>query len=250
MEENDIVIGRSAQAAVHWDDSAGTLMIGRSSASNLLLGSGLAQMRDSTTVWGSWSSTGMVIGKVANSASRVEVTSGGAVNLINRNGSGVDSTVVSLAANGSASFTGAITATSGTVGSWTIGSNTLTGYLITLNSGGGITLGTDNNVIKMIGTDPEQGFWIGHADYSSAPLRSSIQGALFALDAKLIRLTDDPGGAANAITLSNANNTASNSTGTGTIKMKGTTSRDSAGFIKIYIGTTAYWIPVFSAITS
>jgi hypothetical protein len=59
----------------------------------------------------------------------------------------------------------------------------------------------------------------------------------------------DSSGLASHTTFTNATNTASNSTGTGTIKMKGSTSRDSAGFIKIYIGTTAYWVPVFSAIT-
>ena len=40
-----------------------------------------------------------------------------------------------------------------------------------------------------------------------------------------------------------------NSTGVGTIKFKGTTSRDSVGFVKLYVGTTAYYFPVWSAIT-
>ena len=56
-------------------------------------------------------------------------------------------------------------------------------------------------------------------------------------------------GVAATIGLTNASNLAANSTGVGTIKFKGATSRDSTGFIKIYIGTTAYYIPVFSAIT-
>jgi hypothetical protein len=59
----------------------------------------------------------------------------------------------------------------------------------------------------------------------------------------------DSGGKAGTVGLSDVSNTAANSTGTGTIKMKGATNRDSAGFVKIYIGTTAYWVPVFSAIT-
>jgi len=40
-----------------------------------------------------------------------------------------------------------------------------------------------------------------------------------------------------------------NDVGVGTILFKGTTNRDSAGFIKIYIENTAYYVPVFSAIT-
>lgn len=59
----------------------------------------------------------------------------------------------------------------------------------------------------------------------------------------------DNAGLAGYTTFTNGNNVAANSTGTGTIKFKGTTSRDSTGFVKIYIGTTAYWVPVFNAIT-
>lgn len=249
MEENDVVIGRAAQAAVHWDDSAGTLQIGRPSASNLLLSGGAAQMRDSSTVWGSWSNNGVVIGRVANSTSRVEITNAGAINLINRNGSGTDTTAISLAANGSASFSGSVTSTSGTIGGWTIGSSALTGTNISLSSGGEFSIGASNAVVKMSGSDPEYLFWAGHADYTSAPVRISATGELRAFKAAAIRLTDDPGGAPSTTTLSSVANTASNSTGAGTIKMKGSTSRDSAGFIKIYIGTTEYWVPVFSAIT-
>jgi hypothetical protein len=59
----------------------------------------------------------------------------------------------------------------------------------------------------------------------------------------------DQGGVANKTSFTNTSDVTANSTGTGTIKFKGATSRDSSGFIKIYIGTTAYYVPVFSAIT-
>jgi hypothetical protein len=59
----------------------------------------------------------------------------------------------------------------------------------------------------------------------------------------------DEGGYANTIGLTDISDTSANSTGAGSIKLKGTTARDSAGFIKVYIGTTAYYVPVFSAIT-
>jgi hypothetical protein len=65
-----------------------------------------------------------------------------------------------------------------------------------------------------------------------------------------VRVGGDQGGVSNTITVTNTSNTAANSTGTGTIKFKGTGSRDSSGFIKIYIGTTAYYVPVFNDITT
>lgn len=64
-----------------------------------------------------------------------------------------------------------------------------------------------------------------------------------------VRVLGDIGGVASANTLTGVSNIAANSTGVGTIKFKGATNRDSTGFIKIYIGTTAYYVPVFSAIT-
>lgn len=59
----------------------------------------------------------------------------------------------------------------------------------------------------------------------------------------------DSGGTASCNTLSSVSDVTANSTGTGTIKFKGATNRDSTGFIKVYVGTTAYYVPVFSAIT-
>lgn len=63
------------------------------------------------------------------------------------------------------------------------------------------------------------------------------------------RASGDAGGAASQTTMTGTSNLTANSTGTGTIKFKGATNRDSSGFIKIYVGTTAYYVPVFSAIT-
>jgi hypothetical protein len=458
MEENDVVIGRAAQAAVHWDDSAGTLLIGKPSASNLLLSGGSAQMRDGSTVWGSWSSAGLVVGRVANNASRIEVSSTGNVNFKYRNGSGVDSTPILLSGNGDASFAGSITSTSGTIGGWTLASATITGGSVQLDSVGrirvgaasadrlwidatnvgyrlwigndspltaafsvtkggalyatgatisgaitatsgsftgsitstsgtiggwsiGSTLSATNLVltpgaanvahiaagtgstavtggINAASASSDVVFWSGntHANRASAAFRVTAGGALTATTGtilgtlsvsgsgtfsggggavkitetgliltaateydsmlpvvqpestvrwvwplagdltaisgervyaspdetgalkfvahrrhatngtlletgtlavtynrittnKVLSIGTDLSGLASHTTFTNASNIASNSTGTGTIKMKGSTSRDSAGFIKIYIGTTAYWVPVFSAIT-
>jgi hypothetical protein len=63
-----------------------------------------------------------------------------------------------------------------------------------------------------------------------------------------LRVSGDGGGAASTIALTNASQITARSTGVGTIKFDDATARDNAGFIKIYIGTTAYYIPVFSAI--
>ena len=65
-----------------------------------------------------------------------------------------------------------------------------------------------------------------------------------------LMVKDDEGaGEADALTLTNVKDDAI-STGNGTIKLKGSgTTQDSAGFIKMYIGTTPIWVPFFENIT-
>lgn len=58
----------------------------------------------------------------------------------------------------------------------------------------------------------------------------------------------DLGGKASFISLTGVSDTAIRSTGVGTIKFDDATNRDSAGFIKFYVGTTAYYVPMFAAI--
>lgn len=64
-----------------------------------------------------------------------------------------------------------------------------------------------------------------------------------------LRVIGETGGVASANTLTGTSDLTANSTGIGTILFKGATSRNSAGFIKIFIGTTAHYIPAFTAIT-
>lgn len=59
----------------------------------------------------------------------------------------------------------------------------------------------------------------------------------------------DNAGVASTNSLTATSDLTANSTGVGTVLFKGTTNRNSSGFIKIYIGATAYYVPVFSAIT-
>jgi len=69
------------------------------------------------------------------------------------------------------------------------------------------------------------------------------------LSARHLFAAGDNAGLAGTIGLTGTSDVTANSTGVGTIKFKGATSRDSTGFIKIYVGTTAYYIPIWSAIT-
>lgn len=65
----------------------------------------------------------------------------------------------------------------------------------------------------------------------------------------LMVINDEGVGATGVLTLTNVKDD-SLSTGTGTIKLKGSgTTQDSAGFIKMYIGTTIIYIPYFTDIT-
>ena len=66
----------------------------------------------------------VTVGENANSKSRIEISSG-AINFINKDGSGSDTTVISLDAAGSATFSGNITSTAGTIGGFTLGANNL-----------------------------------------------------------------------------------------------------------------------------
>ena len=93
----------------------------------------------------------------------------------------------------------------------------------------------------------------GYVDISALSANNDIQlnpsGTGRVRSGGLLTVEGDGTGIASTVGISNVNNVAANSTGTGTIKFKSATSRDSSGFIKIYVGTTAYWVPFFSAVT-
>jgi hypothetical protein len=57
---------------------------------------------------------------------------------------------------------------------------------------------------------------------------------------------DEGTGVVSQTAFTNVTDVAANSTGVFTIKSKSVNAADSTGFIKIWIGTTAYWIPVFA----
>jgi hypothetical protein len=62
-----------------------------------------------------------------------------------------------------------------------------------------------------------------------------------------ILIDGDEGGIAGTIGLTDVFD-ATLSSGNGTVKLKGTTPRDSAGFIKMYVGTTTVWVPYWTNI--
>lgn len=64
-----------------------------------------------------------------------------------------------------------------------------------------------------------------------------------------IRATGDIGGSATGTVMCMTNTIATVSTGVGTVLMSGTTARNSAGWLKFYRGTTAYYMPMWSTIT-
>ena len=63
-----------------------------------------------------------------------------------------------------------------------------------------------------------------------------------------ILIDGDESGVAGTIGLTDVND-ATLGTGNGTVKLKGTTTRNSAGFIKIYVGTTTAWVPYWTDIS-
>jgi len=70
-----------------------------------------------------------------------------------------------------------------------------------------------------------------------------------ASSANLVYLHAGNIGSGSPVTITETSDVTANSTGTGTIKFKGATNRDSAGFVKIFVGSTEYYVPVFTAIT-
>jgi len=181
LSEGDVLIGRSPAYAL-WDDSETKLKIGNVSSEHIAFDGSTVAFMNGATQMASLDGTTWVLGAVANSSSRIEITAG-AVNIINRSAGGSDTTAISLSAAGAGAFLGAITAASGTVGGWTIGATTLTGTNVTLGSSGYATFGSGSNILKIDTTSPAELLWIGHATFASAPFRVSAAGALTAVNA-------------------------------------------------------------------
>ena len=78
---------------------------------------------------------------------------------------------------------GAVSATSGTVGGFTLGATTLTATNLILDaSGQRITLGSSNDVVILDADDADYRLWIGNSTAASAPFRIKKTGAFVAGD--------------------------------------------------------------------
>ncbi len=86
---------------------------------------------------------------------------------------------------------GALTASSGTVGGWTLGASSFTGGDATLAASGNLTLGTVNDLVRLSADDATYRLWIGHATAASAPFRVTKAGALIAASVTTAQSTAD-----------------------------------------------------------
>ena len=134
--------------------------------------------------------------------------------------------------------TGFVTATSGTVGGWTLGSSQLTGGNAVLSSTGVLTLGTGNNVIVLSAADATYRAWAGNALPASAPWHLTQGGYMKAISGTIggwvlssTALTSQSG----SVTLNGSTNTISISGG-GTLDVQGVMN---ASAMNITIGFTS-----------
>ncbi len=119
---------------------------------------------------------------------------------------------------------GAILASSGTVGGWTLGASTLVGGNVTLSNTGVITVGTSNDVAILSSADATYRLWVGNATAASAPFSVTKAGVLYAISGTIAgwtmsstTLTSAGGG----IVLDNSNNRISVGTGSPNILIDG-----------------------------
>ena len=97
---------------LHWDGTV--LYVGNVSAAHIWLDGTTLKFKDGSTVYTDLTAGALTLGRIANSNSRIEITSG-AINIINRSAAGADTTAISLSSSGNASFTGEINANSGNI---------------------------------------------------------------------------------------------------------------------------------------
>jgi len=119
-----------------------------------------------------------------------------------------------------ASVSGKITATdivatgSGVIGGFVIDSTTLSASDVTLSSGGNLTLGTSDEVVRLSSNDANFRLWTGHATAGSAPFRVHKDGTLTATGADIsgtITITSGDLANINASTISGSQNATSSS---------------------------------------
>ena len=116
-----------------------TTTIGLTNAENVLInGSGLS-VRDNGVTLANFGSS-MIVGKSATDKSALRVDSSGNITIGTSN-----TTNMTITAAGAVTMSGEITAAGGSIGGWSIGTDTISGGNTTLNDNGTITLGSSAN---------------------------------------------------------------------------------------------------------
>jgi hypothetical protein len=104
-------------------------------------------------------------------------------------------------------ISGSLTATTGTIGGWTIAATTISANNATLNSTGQLTLGTSNDIVYLSAIDSTYRLWVGNVTAASAAFSVTKAGALYATSGTI-------GGWTLGATTISASNIALNNTGT------------------------------------
>ncbi len=93
----------------------------------------------------------------------------------------------SLTWNGTTlTIVGSISATTGTIGGWTVGATTISANNAVLDSAGQLILGTGNDVVYLSATDATYRMWIGNVTAGSAAFAVSKTGAMFSSGATIV----------------------------------------------------------------
>lgn len=96
---------------------------------------------------------------------------------------------------------GAIFASAGTVGGWTLSSTTLSASNVVISSAGTIALGTSNDILIASAADATYRIWIGNATAGSAAFSVTKAGALFATGATISGTITSSSGAIGGFTI-------------------------------------------------
>jgi hypothetical protein len=116
---------------------------------------------------------------------------------------------------------GAVTASSGSIGGWTISSTTLSRNNATLDSAGQLILGTSNDVVYLSATDATYRIWIGNATAGSASFRVTKGGTMTATNGVFTGTITSTSGTIGGFTLSSTSLSTSGAFGSTIIPSNG-----------------------------
>ena len=161
-------------------------------------------------------------------------------------GTTVDATTVVTGGTGVTATTGDITADAGdivaTLGAVDAATTVTAGTGVTVTTGD-VTVST-GNINLTLGS-----VTAGDALTATVGEITATAGYVIADTLSLITTGDSTTGFAGKTELTGVSDLTANGAGTFVIKSKSANNLDSTGFLKIWIGTTAYYIPVFSAVS-